>query len=180
MYRGRRFGGLTSKCLGRLRGNSPFWRSCSALRHIAERGRCNRLAICDTEFVGHKVTNSRSSSSVHWDMAGLVMVAPAPGAMTVDSCGAILVIASIPRHQGCKPSRISTNSALNLPGRPPGWPGKNADSPRSNRQQRCPILSGYRRTPSSHPEQTYPIGTEGKARGKSRDFLVAYRRSAFS
>jgi hypothetical protein len=117
MCRGRRFGGLTSKCLGRLRGNSPFWRSCSALRHIAERGRCNRLAICDAEFAGHKVTNSRSSSSVQRDMAGLVMVAPAPGAMTADSCGAILVIASIPRHQGCKPGRISTNSALNLPGR---------------------------------------------------------------
>ena len=160
MCRGRRFGGLTSKCLGRLRGNSPFWRSCSALRHIAERGRCNRLAICDAEFVGHKVTNSRSSSSVHRDIAGLVMVAPAPGAMTADSCGAILVI---PRHQGCKPGRIPTNSALNLPGRSAWLAWEKRRLPRSNRQQRCPILSGYRRTPSSHPEQTYPIGTEGKA-----------------
>ena len=69
--RGRRFGGLTSKCWGGLCGSSPSWRSRSALLRIAERWRCNRLAICEAEFVGHKVTSSRSSSSVQRDMADL-------------------------------------------------------------------------------------------------------------
>jgi hypothetical protein len=66
-----RFGGLTSKCLGRLGGNSPSWRSRIAFLRIAERGRCNRLAICFAELVGHRATSSRSSSSVQ-RMAGLV------------------------------------------------------------------------------------------------------------
>ena len=69
--RGRRFGGLTSKCWGGLCGSSPSWRSRSALLRIAERWRCNRLAICEAEFVGHKVTSSRSSSSVQRGMADL-------------------------------------------------------------------------------------------------------------
>ena len=77
-----------------LCGSSPSWRSRAALLRIAERWRRNRLAICEAEFVGHKVTSSRSSSSVQRVMAGLGMVAPAPGAITADSCGAILVIAS--------------------------------------------------------------------------------------
>ena len=67
---GRRIGGFTSKCLRRLRGNRPSWRSRFALLRIVQRGRCNRLAICDTEFVGHKVISSRSSSSVQRDMVG--------------------------------------------------------------------------------------------------------------
>ena len=88
-----RFGGLTSKCLGRLGGNSPSWRNRTAFPRIAERRRCNRLAICEAECVGHKVTSSRSSSSVQRDMAGLGH--PAPGAMPADSCGIILAIASL-------------------------------------------------------------------------------------
>ena len=80
--------GLTSKCLGRLGGNSPSWRNRTAFPRIAERRRCNRLAICEAECVGHKVTSSRSSSSVQRDMTGLGH--PAPGAMPADSCGIIL------------------------------------------------------------------------------------------
>jgi hypothetical protein len=105
--RGRGFGGLTSKCWGGLCGSSPSWRSRSAFLRIAERWRGNRLAICEAEFVGHKVTSSRSSSSVQRDMAGLGHGGPAPGAMTTDSCGAILVIASFSQRHGC--NLIDTN-----------------------------------------------------------------------
>ena len=63
----RRFGGFTSKCSG-LCGGSPFRHSRLALLRIAQRGRCNRLTICDTECVGHKVISSRSSSSVQRDI----------------------------------------------------------------------------------------------------------------
>ena len=80
-----RFGGLTSKCLGRLGGNSPSWRNRTAFPRTAERRRCNRLAISEAEFVGHKVSSSRSSSSVQRDTIGLGH--PAPGAMLADSCG---------------------------------------------------------------------------------------------
>jgi hypothetical protein len=66
-----RFGGLTSKCLGKVRGKSPSSRSRIALLRIPERRRCNRFAISDAELVGHKVTSSRSSSYVQRDMAGL-------------------------------------------------------------------------------------------------------------
>jgi hypothetical protein len=66
-----RFGGLTSKCLGRLGGNSPSRRSRIAFLRIAVRWRCNRLAICFAELVGQRATSSRSSSSVQ-RMAGLV------------------------------------------------------------------------------------------------------------
>jgi len=68
---GRRFDGLTSKSWAGLCGSSPSWHSRSAFLHIAEGRRCNCLAICEAEFVGHKVTSSRSSSSVQRDMAGL-------------------------------------------------------------------------------------------------------------
>jgi hypothetical protein len=37
------------------------------------------LAISEAEFVGHKVTSSRSSSSVQRDMIGLGHPAPGPG-----------------------------------------------------------------------------------------------------
>src|SRR5438445_11697029 len=74
-----RFGGLTSKCLGRLGGNSPSWRNRTAFPRIAERRRCNRLAISEAELVGHSVTSSRSSSSVQRDMTGLGHNCPAPG-----------------------------------------------------------------------------------------------------
>ena len=61
------------------------------------------MAICEAEFVGHKVTSSRSSSSVQRDMAGLrIMAAPASGAMTSDPCGdtlAILVFSTAVRQQ---------------------------------------------------------------------------------
>lgn len=66
----RRFGRLTSKCSGSC-GRNPFRRSRFALLRIAQRGRCNLLAICDAEFVGHKVISSQSSSSVQrdiWDL----------------------------------------------------------------------------------------------------------------
>jgi hypothetical protein len=74
-----RFGGLTSKGFGGVRGNSPSSRSCIALLRIAERRRCNRFAISDAELVGHKITSSRSSSYVQRDMAGLGHGCPAPG-----------------------------------------------------------------------------------------------------
>ena len=69
--RGRRFDGLTSKSWAGLCGSHPSWYSRSAFLHIAERRRCNCLAISEAEFVGHKVTSSRSSSAVQRDMAGL-------------------------------------------------------------------------------------------------------------
>jgi hypothetical protein len=62
-----RFGASTSKCSG-LCGGSPSRHSRFALLRIAQRGRCNRLTICDTECVGHKVISSRSSSSVQRDI----------------------------------------------------------------------------------------------------------------
>jgi hypothetical protein len=80
--------GLGRSPFGGSAGNSPTWRSCVALLFIAKGRRCNRLAICEAEFVGHKVTSSRSSSSVQRDMTGLGH--PAPGAMPADSCGIIL------------------------------------------------------------------------------------------
>jgi len=76
-----------------LCGSRPSCQSRSAFLHIAERRRRNCLAICEAEFVGHKVTSSRSSSSVQRDMAGLsIMAAPASGAMTADPCGDTLAI----------------------------------------------------------------------------------------
>jgi hypothetical protein len=92
-----RFGGLKSKYLGRLGGNSPSWRNRTAFPRTAERRRCNRLAISEAEFVGHKVTSSRISSSVQRDMIGLGH--PASGAMLADSCGTILAIASADASQ---------------------------------------------------------------------------------
>ena len=75
-----RFGGLTSKCLGRVRGKRPSSRSCMALLRTADRRRCNRFPISDAEHVGHKLTSSRSSSYVQRDIAGLGHGwPPAPG-----------------------------------------------------------------------------------------------------
>jgi hypothetical protein len=73
----RRFGGFTvSTSSEGLCGCSPSRRSRFALLRIAQRGRCNRSTICDTECVGHKVVSSRSSSSVQRDIAASVMEAP--------------------------------------------------------------------------------------------------------
>ena len=45
-------------------GRIPARHSRFALLRIAQRGRCNRSTISDTEYFGHKVASSRSSSSV--------------------------------------------------------------------------------------------------------------------
>jgi hypothetical protein len=99
---GRRFGGFTSKsskCSEGLCGGNPSKRNRFALLRISEPWRCNRLAICDTECVGHKVISSRSSSSVQRDMVRPSSRPPAPSAMTADSCGDVLAIASFPQRR---------------------------------------------------------------------------------
>ena len=74
---GRRLGGFTVSTFSEgLCGGSPSSRSRIALLRIAQRGRCNRLTICDTECVGHKVMSSRSSSSVQRDITASIMEAP--------------------------------------------------------------------------------------------------------
>ena len=74
--RARRFGGSSSTCWGGLCGSSPSRRSRSALQRIAERWRCNRLAICEAEFVGHKVTSSRSPRRSNGTWRTSVVAAP--------------------------------------------------------------------------------------------------------
>jgi hypothetical protein len=92
----RRFGGFTaSTSSGGLCGCSPSTRSRFALLRIAQRGRCNRLTISDTECFGHKVASSRSSSSVQRDLSASVMEAPSSSNVPADSCRA-LAIASFP------------------------------------------------------------------------------------
>ena len=84
---GRRFGGLSAWTSSEgLCGDSPSRRSLFALLRIAQRGRCNRLTICDTECVGHKVMSSRSSSSVQRDIAASVMEAPSSRNVPPDWC----------------------------------------------------------------------------------------------
>ena len=101
--RARRFGGSSSTCWGGLCGSSPSRRSRSALQRIAERWRCNRLAICEAEFVGHKVTSSRSPRRSNGTWRTSVVAAPAPGAMPADSCGTILAITLPSRRRSSEP-----------------------------------------------------------------------------
>jgi hypothetical protein len=73
----RRFGGFTASTSSEgLCGRIPSRRSRFALLRIAQRGRCIRLTISDTESFGHRVASSRSSSSVQRDIAASVMEAP--------------------------------------------------------------------------------------------------------
>ena len=52
---GRRFGGFSASTSSEgLCGDSPSRRSRFALLRIAQRGRCNRLTICDTECVSYR------------------------------------------------------------------------------------------------------------------------------
>ena len=67
--RGRRFRGLG--CLAFLLSNRPFLSNRFTFPHMAARGRCRRYEICAAVLVGHKVTSSRSSSSVQRDMTVL-------------------------------------------------------------------------------------------------------------
>jgi len=84
---GRRFGGLSAWTSSEgLCGDSPSRRSLFALLRMAQRGRCNRLTICDTECVGHKMMSSRSSSSVQRDIAASVMEAPSSRNVPPDWC----------------------------------------------------------------------------------------------
>ena len=107
---GRRIGGFPSEYSG-LCGGSPSRRSRSAFLSIAERRRCNRLAICEAEFVGHNVTSSRSSSSVQRVMAGLDHGGPSTWC---HDCGAILVIVDFSRrHTGAREKlKLPLTSAL--------------------------------------------------------------------
>ena len=82
---GRRLGGYASKYSG-LCGRSPSRHSRFALLRIAQRGRCNRSTICDTECVGHKVMSSRSSSSVQRDITASIMEAPSSRNVPPDWC----------------------------------------------------------------------------------------------
>ncbi len=85
--RHRRFGGvIASPSSDGLCGLNPSRRSRFALLRIAQRGRCNSSTSCDTECVGHKVTSSRSSSSVQRDIAASVMEAPSSSNVPADSC----------------------------------------------------------------------------------------------
>jgi hypothetical protein len=101
---------ITSKCSG-LCGGSPFRHSRLALLRIAQRGRCNRLTICDTECVGHKVISSRSSSSVQRDISGLGHGGPQRLVPCQPIRVATLAIASFPQRRtracalpACRPS----------------------------------------------------------------------------
>jgi hypothetical protein len=72
------------------------------------------LTICDTEFVGHKAISSWSSSSVQRDMVGpWSRRPPASGAMTADSCGDVLAIASFPqpRRRSIEPCHFASSVA---------------------------------------------------------------------
>jgi hypothetical protein len=94
----RRFGASTSKCSG-LCGGIPSRQSLLALLRIAQRGRCNRLTICDTECVGHKVISSRSSSSVQRDILGLGYGSPQRLVLCQPIRVATLAIASFPQRR---------------------------------------------------------------------------------
>jgi hypothetical protein len=65
----RRFCG--TGCLAFLLSNKPSLSNRCTFPHTAARGRRRRYAICAAVLVGHRVTSSRSSSSVQRDMAGL-------------------------------------------------------------------------------------------------------------
>ena len=95
----RRFGRFTSTSSEGLCGRNPFRRSRFALLRIDQRGRCNSLAICDIECVGHKVTSSRNSSSVQRDITASVMKPPAHGGChdrMLRTNGAVSAIAAFP------------------------------------------------------------------------------------
>jgi len=61
--------GVTSKCFSASDGSTPSWRSRATVRQTAERERCRRPAIWVVDATGHRLINSRISSSVH-NMAG--------------------------------------------------------------------------------------------------------------
>ena len=65
----RRFRG--SGCLAFLPSNRPSLSNRFTFPHTAARGRRRRYEICAAVLVGHKVTSSRSSSSVQRDMTVL-------------------------------------------------------------------------------------------------------------
>ena len=73
--------------------------------HLSAYGGGRRYEICAAVLFGHRVTSSRSSSSVQRDMTASVMAAPAPGAMPADSCGAILATALSPHRRRLRSTR---------------------------------------------------------------------------
>ena len=97
----RRFGGLTRNAGEDCAAAIPP--GTAALR-IAECWRCNRLAICKAELVGHKETGSRSSSrsNGHGDLS---YGGPVPDAR-LDLWGTILAIA-LAASEGSDPEQLS-------------------------------------------------------------------------